>query len=81
MTTETPHLILPVRPHPFEGEATVGFLMRVAQDNGYDALRQLGKIFRSFDGLCQALGLTTKTRHVLFGPYPSFGGHPCFQMG
>jgi len=55
--------------------------MRVARDNGYDALRQLGKIFRSFDGLCQTLGLTTEERHVLFGPYPSFWGPSVLSNG
>ncbi len=55
--------------------------MRVARNNGYDTLRQLGKTFGNFDGLCQALGLTTEERQIQFGPYPSFWGPSVFSNG
>lgn len=68
------YFTLPVRPRPIDGEATLGFLMRVARANGYESLRQLGNTFGSFEGLCQALGLLTEERLILFGPPPSFWG-------
>ncbi|TRW98578.1 TniQ family protein [Candidatus Methylobacter oryzae] len=81
MATEKIHSTLPVRPRPIQGEAVVGYLMRLAGVNGYNSIRQFGKIFGSFDGLCQALGLTTEERQVLFGPYPSFWGPSVLSNG
>jgi DNA-binding transcriptional MerR regulator len=72
---------LPVRPRPIYGEATSGFLKRVAQANGYETLRQLGRTFRSFDMFCQALDLSFTERNGLFGPYPSYWGHSDFKNG
>ncbi|MGY6274383.1 helix-turn-helix domain-containing protein [Methylomonas sp. MgM2] len=72
---------LPVRPRPIDGEATLGFLMRVARANGYETLLQLGNTFRNFDGLCQALGLSAEERQALFGPHPSFWGSNALSNG
>lgn len=72
---------LPVRPRPIDGEATLGYLMRVARANGYETLRQLGNTFRNFDGLCQALGLSAEERQALFGPHPSFWGPSALSNG
>ncbi|WP_225892941.1 MULTISPECIES: TniQ family protein [unclassified Methylomonas] len=72
---------LPVRPRPINGEATLGFLMRVARANGYESLRQLGNTFRNFEGLCQALGLSAEERQALFGPHPSFWGPSALSNG
>lgn len=74
MIAANDNCVLPVRPRPIEGEATLGFLMRVARANGYETLRQLGNTFRNFDGLCQALDLSVEERHALYGPHPSFWG-------
>lgn len=65
---------LPVRIRPFRGEATIGYLLRVSQANGYETLRQLVKTFRSFDALCQGLNLSAEERQTLFGPHSSFWG-------
>jgi len=81
MIAEKDYSALPVRPRPIDGEATLGFLMRVARANGYETLRQLGNTFRSFDGLCQALGLSTEEKQALFGPHPSFWGASEFSNG
>jgi hypothetical protein len=72
---------LPVRPRPIDGEATVGYLMRVARANGYETLRQLGNTFRNFEGLCQALCLSAEERNTLFGPHPSFWGPSALSNG
>lgn len=70
----TTYCTLPVRPRPIDGEATLGFLMRVARANGYETLRQLANSFGSFEGISQALGLLGEERQTLFGPNPNFWG-------
>lgn len=72
MMDVTTYFTLPVRPRPIDGEATLGFLMRVASANGYETLRQLANSFASFEGLSQALGLLMEERQTLFGPNPNF---------
>lgn len=81
MIAASDNYALPVRPRPIDGEATLGFLMRVARANGYETLRQLGNTFRNFEGLCQALGLSAEERQTLFGPHPSFWGPSEFSNG
>ncbi|WFP49308.1 TniQ family protein [Methylomonas sp. EFPC3] len=65
---------LPVRIRPFHGEATIGYLLRVSQANGYVTLSQLVNPFRSFDALCQGLNLSIEERQTLIGPLSSFRG-------
>jgi len=72
---------LPVRPRPVQGEATIGFLMRVALANGYETPRQLWIGLRTFDAVCKALCLSAEEENALFGPFPSYWGHNDFKYG
>lgn len=65
-----------IRPRPFSGESTRGFLMRVAAVNGFGSVRQLQSRMRegggsAFERLCQHLILTERERASLFGILPS----------
>jgi hypothetical protein len=73
--------LLPVRPRPIQGEATISFLMRVALANGYETPRQLQVGLKTFDGVCQALCLSAKEINALFGSYPSYWGKKQFTQG
>jgi len=81
MIAANDNCVLPLRPRPIAGEATLGFLMRVARANGYETLRQLGNTFRNFDELCQALDLSVEERQALYGPHPSFWGPSALSNG
>ncbi|TRW98575.1 TniQ family protein [Candidatus Methylobacter oryzae] len=81
MIADADRYSLPVRPRPIHGEATLGFLMRVARANGYETIRQLRKVFRTFDAVCQGLDLSVTERRALFGPYPSYWGQNDFKHG
>lgn len=72
---------LPVRPRPVHGEATIGFLMRVALANGYETPRQLWIGLRTFNAVCKALCLSAAEMNALFGPYPSYWGQNDFKHG
>lgn len=66
---------LAVRPRPASGEATSGFLIRVASANGFRSARQLLTSLRvrkqpAFDELCGRLRLSDSERSYLFGPLP-----------
>lgn len=65
---------LPVRPRPIDGEATVGFLTRVARTNGYESSRQLRTALRTWGALTEGLGLSSADMEVLFGPHQSHWG-------
>ncbi len=71
----------PVRPRPIDGEAVVGFLMRVARANGYESLQPLraaaGDIGALYEGVCLTLSESKK----LFGPCPSDWGRNEFELG
>lgn len=79
--SQKPSSTLPVRPRPIAGEATRGYLLRVAQANGYETLAQLGTVFESFEKLGQALYLTVDEKDKLFGPLPSFWGPTVYSEG
>lgn len=81
MSCKTDRYLLPLRPRPIQGEATVGFLMRVAKANGYEKLRLLQKAVRTFEALCQGLGLSIAERNALWGPYPNYWGVNTFSKG
>jgi DNA-binding transcriptional MerR regulator len=81
MNCKTDSYLLPVRPRPIQGEATIGFLMRVAKANGYERLRPLQKAVKTFDGLCQALSLSMTERNALFGPCSSYWGRSELSKG
>lgn len=64
---------LAVRPRPTPGEATPGFLIRVASANGFRSVRQLLTSLRThkqpaFEELCGRLRLSDAERSCLFGP-------------
>lgn len=71
----------PVRPRPIDGEATVGFMMRVAHANGYDSLRQLHAGVKDFGAIYEGVRLSLPERKSLFGPHPSYWGHNDFTLG
>lgn len=71
----------PVRPRPIEGEATLGYMMRVAYSNGYETLRQLHPTVNSFDAFCEGVRLTLRERRALFGPHPSYWGSNELLLG
>jgi len=72
---------LPVRPRPIFGEATLGYLLRVARANGYETLAQLVSSFNRFEILCRALYLTTDEKDRLFGPPPSYWESTDYSKG
>lgn len=71
-TTQSPPW--PVRPRPINGEATLGYMMRVAYSNGYESLRQLHPTVNSFNAFCEGVRLTLSESRTLFGPHPSYWG-------
>lgn len=71
----------PVRPRPIGGEAVVGYLMRVAQANGYESLRPLRAGVGGIEALYEGVRLTLPERKTLFGPHPSYWGRNDFEMG
>jgi DNA-binding transcriptional MerR regulator len=66
--------MLPIRPKPIQGEAIIGYLMRVADANGYESPRQLWHSLKSWDNLVDALGLAECEIQNLFGCLPSYWG-------
>lgn len=71
----------PIRPRPFDSEATLGFMMRAARANGYETLRQLHAAVKTFDALCEGVRLSMLERRTLFGPYPSYWAYNDFAFG
>jgi TniQ len=72
---------LPVRPCPIDGEATIGFLVRVARGNGYETSRQLRTALKTWEALTEGLGLSPADMKVLFGPRPNYWGASEFAHG
>jgi TniQ len=66
--------LLPIRPKPIQGEAVIGYLMRVADANGYESPRQLWFALKSWDNMVDALGLAESEIQNLFGCLPSYWG-------
>ena len=71
----------PIRPRPIKGEATLGFLMRVARANGYESLQQLHAAVKSVDALYEGVRLSLPERTTLIGPHPSYWGGNDFASG
>jgi TniQ len=67
-------MLLPVRPRPITSEAVIGYLMRVAEANGYESPRQLWHSLKSWDNLLNALKLAECEIQHLFGCLPSYWG-------
>ncbi len=71
---------LPVRPRPTQKEAKIGYMSRVAKENGFTTYQQLqmslhrGNTQKYFDGFCEQLLLSKSERRALFGPSPRFWG-------
>lgn len=77
---------LAVRPRPWPGESSTGFLVRVAAANGFGSVRQLQSRMRAaagstFEQLCQQLLLTSKERMALFGILSASWDGPAPPMG
>lgn len=78
--------LLPLRPRPAMGEATPGYLMRVAASNGFRTATQMLAFlsdphFATFDDLVTRLGLSDDERHALFGALPRRWGHAEMPLG
>lgn len=65
-------MLLPVRPRPMPGEATPGYLMRMAEANGHTSPRDLWYGLKSEGKLYEALDLTVTEQACLFGPMPGY---------
>lgn len=74
MTRSLRDCTLPVRPHPFEGESAIGFLIRVAAANGYEQPRHMQRAIRTLDRLSDALSMPANELDSLVGPFPSYWG-------
>lgn len=84
MKTDAPinleHAVFLIRPRPVDGESTMGYLMRVAEANGYQSVRRLctavGGCGRApFDKLCDRLLLTPEEKSRLVGVLPRHWGN------
>lgn len=73
----TPWRLL-VRPHPIPHEAAIGYLIRVAQANGFLTPRQLwlatlsSQGLMTFDELTDWMGISADSRKTLLGPVPHY---------
>ncbi|MGV8991609.1 MAG: TniQ family protein [Thiobacillus sp.] len=71
-------LHFPIRPRPKPGEATLSYVIRVAQANGYGTLSQLwqavlkGGQSGPLDSLLSKLDITQSDWDLLIGPLPSY---------
>lgn len=77
---------LSIRPRPFPGESTLGYLKRVADANGFGSVGQLFSSLRSrqqgaFDELCARLRLISEERARLFGSLPAHWAHLDIPLG
>lgn len=78
--------LLPIRPRPAEGEATPGYLMRVAASNGFRTIYQLlaflgDRQVATFEDLVTRLHLSNSERCSLFGALPRRWGHAEIPLG
>lgn len=69
----------PVRPQPFPAEAAIGYVIRVAQANGFGTPRQLWHALRqsdtcpaTFESLSKMVGLASDDCRLLQGPLPHY---------
>lgn len=73
---------LPVRPQPIAKEAASGYVIRVAQANGFATPRQLwhalqsGRYQTPFDELIDRAGISIRQRRYLLGPLPHYWKSP-----
>jgi len=73
---------LPVRPRPMPREAAVGYLIRIAQSNGFATPRQLWHALHPsqyqmpLDELMDRVGVSIKDRKSLLGPLPNYWKSP-----
>jgi TniQ len=68
---------LPIRPRPFMGESSRGYLLRIAHANGHDTARNLWKALRWWDYpadrlLRMGLKLPRVAVEALGGPFPAY---------
>jgi hypothetical protein len=75
-----------MRPRPFDGEATPGYLMRVAAANGFSSVPQLLTSLKhrqqsAFDELTDRLCLTGAERNALYGALPARWGLDVLPSG
>ena len=61
-----------MRPRPISGEASLGFLARVAEANGYNSILQLWQSLKTWENVTVALGLTSSEVECLFGCLPGY---------
>lgn len=86
MNSDDGKLLLPMRPRPLDGEATPGYLMRVAVVNGFMSVPQLLTSLKhrqqsAFDELSERLCLTEIERHALYGSLPARWGLDALPSG
>jgi hypothetical protein len=63
---------LPVRPRPIQDEATLGYLARVAEANGYESPRQLKVAIKTVYRLKTALGVSEHDIQLTIGAFPGY---------
>jgi hypothetical protein len=62
---QTRNGLLPVRPKPIVGEATLGYLIRVTEANGYESIRQLWLALKTCDILIEATDISDLEKQSL----------------
>ena len=82
--SESPHRIacrtraFPVRPQPRPREAAMGYLIRLAQANGFETPRQFWRATQTgpsavpFENVLKRAGVSDRQRHFLMGPLPHY---------
>jgi TniQ len=78
---QTRNGLLPVRPKPIAGEATLGYLIRVTEANGYESIRQLWLALKTCDILIEATVISDLERQSLLGPFPGYWGNEINSQG
>lgn len=79
-------ITLAIRPRPVSGESTLGYLIRVANANGFGSVGQLFSSLHTreqgaFDELCARLRLSIGVRALLFGTLPAHWAHKDIPLG
>jgi hypothetical protein len=77
----TRNCLLPARPRPIEDEATLGYLIRVSEANGYGSIRQLWLALRACGIFIDATGMSDREQHSLLGPFPGYWGNESNSKG
>lgn len=73
--------LLPVRPRPIADEATLGYLIRVSEANGYGSIRELWLALRASGIFIDATGISDLEKHYLLGPFPGYWGNESHTEG